>query len=156
MPLVLAQVESAFQLEMTEEEVLRLVAHMELDGPRSGREVETSRIIWWGSGSNIGYHALTAAPPDVYRHLFPSAAKAAIEVFEKGPSAAEDGFLIEPLMSPLTDYECEFRKAAAIDWVLSPAEREAVIAVLQLIAMRKEWEEEGHLAERALEDYWLA
>ena len=151
---VLSQLDSAFQLDMTENEVLRYVADHELDGPRSGREVDRTRIIWWGSDSNIGSHALFTAPPVIYRHLFPSAAKSAIEVYESGPSSAEDGILSDPIAESLSVEHEGLARVSAIDSVFSETERQSVVAVLRLIALMEY--ATGSIASKALQDYWLA
>ena len=152
---VLSQLDSAFQLDMTIGDVLRYVADHELDGPRSGREVDRTRIIWWGNDFNIGWHALFAAPPVIYRHLFPSAAKSAIEVYESGPSAAEDDALTSELAESLSLEHEGLARVSAIDSVCSEIERQSIVAVLRIIGLRKDVDECGSIALKALQDYWL-
>ncbi len=153
MGVVLDELDYAFQLSLTTDEVLRYIEDHETDGPRSQREVERTRIIWWGDSFNVGYMALFYAPPHIYRHLFPSAARAAVEIHPRKPSAAEESALPYTLAKSLSVEHSRPERVHQIRVSFSAEEIKVIASVLEAPSLRND--ECGAVAANALQDYWL-
>lgn len=149
---ILARLDEVFLPQMTLEALFRYKAEHELDGPQEVRSPVPDEIIWWGKGYNIGHTALFSAPGPIYRELFPSAARSAIEVYEKGPSAAEESDQAYQLARSLSVSECGLQRIEEISLALTPAQKQIVCDLLNLFSRRLN--DEGRMARNALTDYW--
>lgn len=151
---ILAKLDEVFVPQMTLEALFRYKAEHELDGPQEVRTPVPDQIIWWGKGYNIGLAALFTAPGPIYRELFPSAVRSAIEVYEKGPSAAEESDQAYQLARSLSVSECGLQRIEEISMSLTLAQKQIVCDCLGLISRRLN--DEGRMARNALTDYWNA
>jgi hypothetical protein len=150
----LRKLDETFRLSLTTDEVLRYIEDHESDGPRPRRELERAKLIWWGDSFNIGYTALFSAPPHIYRHLFHSASRSAIEVFLRGPSAAEESDLPCALAKSLSVEYSGIERVREIQSSFSEKEKEALVLVLKVLSLRHD--ECGAIAVAALQSYWLS
>lgn len=150
---ILANLDEVFVPQWTLEALFRYKAEHELDGPQEVRSPVPEEIVWWGRGYNIGHMALFSAPGPIYRELFPSAARSAIEVYERGPSAAEESDQAYQLARSLSVRECGEARIRQISDLMTEEERMIVIAILSLIGRRRD--DAGNLATKALTDFWL-
>ena len=147
-----SKLDSTFVLNMSDAEVLQYIHTRQLNGPSSDSVVQLSKISWWGRDYNLGFNILFNAPPFIYKHLFPSAAKAALLVHERGPSAAEDSMIPCALAESLSVEHCGLTRVKSLSDDLSPLERKAVALVLKLLASRND--NCGESALLALASYW--
>lgn len=149
---ILAKLDEIFVPQMTLEALFRYKAEHELDGPQEVRSPVPDQIIWWGKDYNIGHTALFSAPGPIYRELFPSAARSAIEVFERGPSAAEETDQAYQLGRSLSVKECGRSRVEEISGSLTFEQKCLVCDVLRLISRRLD--DAGRMAKDAILDYW--
>jgi hypothetical protein len=150
---ILAKLDEVFVPQMTLEALFRYKAEHELDGPQEFRIPVPDQIIWWGKGYNIGHAALFSAPGPLYRELFPSAARSAIEVYEKGPSAAEESDQAYQLVRSLSVSECGLQRIEEIAMSLTLEQKHIVCDCLGLISRRLN--DEGRIASNAVLDFWM-
>ena len=149
---ILAKLDEVFVPQMTLEALFRYKAEHELDGPQEVRTPVPDEIIWWGKGYNIGHTALFTAPGPIYREFFPSAARSAIEVYERGPSAAEESELAYQLARSLSVKECGLSRLEEMSGSLTFEQKRLVCATLKLISRRSD--DAGRMAKDAILDYW--
>lgn len=149
---VLAVLDSSFVLSLSEEEVMQYVDEHKLDGPAYEKKEKRTQINWWGSRRIIGYSALFTAPPEIYRHFFPSVARSAIEVYPRGPSSAEDNEIPYQLANSLSVRYVGLKRMLAIRSVFTKDEIPLVTSVLHLL--RSRGDDCGSVANEALFDFW--
>ncbi len=149
---VLVLVETAFRTALTPEEMAVI---SETCGYCASADLAShARLDWDSPASNMGTRALFECPPHVFRLLFPSIARAAIEVFPRTRSAADDENLVDELTSSLAVEEAGLERIRSIADNLTHSETEALVAWLAFVATRDN--ECGWKARRAIATFWAA
>jgi hypothetical protein len=152
MEAVLALVETSFRVALTSEDLAMI---SETCGYCVASDLVSHAGLDWDSpASNVGTRALVECPPHVFRLLFPSIARVAIELFPRTRSAADDEYLVDELTSSLAVEEAGLERVRSIADNLTHSETEAVVAWLAFVATRDN--ECGWKARRAIAMFWAA
>jgi hypothetical protein len=149
---VLALIETAFRTALTWEDLAMI---SETCGYCVASDLASHAGLDWDSpASNIGTRALFECPPQVFRLLFPSIARAAIEMLPRTRSAADDEYLVDELTSSLAVEGAGLERVRSIADNLTHSETEALVAWLVFVATRDN--ECGWKAKRAIAMFWAA
>lgn len=154
MILVLQRLRETFQPVYSVKEVLMAIWQTTPHAYRRKRAVWKvhDRFVWHGQDFNVGYMQLFSASPEIYRHLFPSAAEASIEVRPSSPSPAEDGVLPYALAESLSPRHQGMARIAALSAAMTTEERHVVLDVLGLMALRND--EVSGVSAEAIQEFW--
>lgn len=147
MRLVLTELARQFAPRMSARDVLTEIREMQPEGPYLASVGDA--IIWVGKELTVGGHALLITPPHLYFELFPSAARVAIEVFEKGHSGAEDGLTGAFLSQSLSVRESGSVRVYGLASAFDNDQKAIITRVLRLISRQG-----NEIAAKALEDFW--
>ncbi len=149
---VLALVQTAFRTELTSEDLAMI---SESCGYCVASNLAShARLDWDSPASNVGTRALFECPAHVLRLLFPSIARAAIELFPRTRSAADDENLVDELTSSLAVEDVGLGRIGSIAENLTNLETEALVAWLVFVSTRDN--ECGWKAKRAIAMFWAA
>jgi hypothetical protein len=149
---VLALIETAFRTALTWEDLAMI---SETCGYCVAPDLASHAGLDWDSpASNIGTRALFECPPQVFRLLFPSIARAAIEMLPRTRSAADDEYLVDELANSLAVEVAGLERIVSIAENLTNVETEALVAWLVFVSTRDN--ECGWKAKRAIAIFWAA
>jgi len=149
---VLKVLDSAFLPKLETIAVIEAVraldtCEMDLQPLSSSRQLE-----WWGDGTNIYIMDLLILPPLLFIEIFPNAARYSIEIFEQGPSLAENSDLPLGLARSLNPRIVGEARIKSISCIMTAMQCQTVFRVLRLLAMRRD--EAASLALIAMNEYW--